>query len=131
MTVAAVSPDTIISIARLFLFVREAQTLGQNEGQRVNAIQLWSGGKSAFGTSWCCWFVTMVLDLAYRGNAPIPRQGRCEDVYRLAKSKGWVTSKPSVGDLFLYVDASDHAHHVGIVTGLAPLTGIAGHTSAD
>ena len=87
-----------VAIARLFLHVREA---GPNTGQRVEAIQKWCGGKS--GESWCCYFVTMVLDLCYAGQSPIPRQGACQGVYDLAKQKGWVTATPSVGDIYLYV----------------------------
>jgi hypothetical protein len=120
-----------VAIARLFGFVREAQSLGQNHGQRVNAIQIWSGGPSALNTSWCCWFVTMVLDLCFQGDAPIPRGGSCQAIYDLANAKGWVSNVPAPGDLFLYVNAADHAHHVGIVTTTDPLTGIAGNTSSD
>jgi hypothetical protein len=117
---------TPVEIARLFLFVREA---GQNRGLRVEAIQHWSAGQ--FGDSWCAEFATMVLDLAYQGNAPIPRQGGVQDIRDLATMKGWITDTPSVGDLFLYIDGNDHAHHIGIVTVTDPLTGIAGNTSAD
>lgn len=106
--------------------MREA---GQNKGQRVEAIQHWSGGQP--GDSWCCQFATMVLDIFYAGNAPIPRLGACQAVHDLAKKNGWLIMNPSVGDLFLYVNDADHAHHIGIVTVLQPLTGIAGNTSAD
>lgn len=117
---------TPIEIARLFLFVREA---GPNTGQRVEAIQRWCGGQP--GESWCAYWATLVLDLAFDGQAPIPRMGSCQAIRELADSKGWITDTPSVGDLFLYVNAQDHAHHIGIVTQLDPLTGIAGNTSAD
>ena len=93
-----------VDVARLFLHVREA---GPNTGQRVEAIQKWSGGIS--GQSWCCYFVTMVLDLAFGGTSPIPRQGACQGVYDLAKQQGWVTATPSVGDIYLYVTAVDAA----------------------
>lgn len=123
------SSDSIVAIARLFLHVREAG--GQNCGQRVEAIQRWSGGVK--GQSWCAYYATMVLDLAFGGNSPIPRLGACEDIYDLAKAKGWVTETPATGDLFLYVDGSDHAHHVGFVVGVsfAEVDGIAGNTSKD
>src|SRR4051794_17095989 len=94
-----------IAIARLFLFVREAPE--QNTGLRVEGIQKWSGGTR--GDSWCCEFATLVLDICFQGNSPIPRTGSCQEVYDLAKQNGWVTDKPSVGDLFLYVNADDHA----------------------
>jgi len=120
---------TVLEIARLFRFVREAG--GQNQGQRVNAIQQWSGGPGALGSSWCAWYATMVLDLAYHGKAPIPRMGSVQAIRELAQRKGWVVTVPHVGDLFLYVNAADHAHHIGIVSALEPLTGIAGNTSSD
>jgi hypothetical protein len=115
-----------IKIARLFLYVREA---GQNKGNRVQAIQQWGGGLP--GQSWCCWFVTMVLDICFYGNAPIPRMGACQDVYDLAKKNGWIVMNPLPGDIFLYVNDADHAHHIGFVTQALPLMGIAGNTSAD
>lgn len=118
-----------VDIARLFLFVHEAQQLGQNRGTRVEAIQHWSNGQT--GDSWCCEFATMVLDLLFQGKAPISRGGSCQDVYEQALSQGWVTETPYPGDLFLYVNLADHAHHIGFVTGTDPLTGIAGNTSAD
>lgn len=117
---------TRLEIARLFLFVREA---GQNRGLRVESIQHWSAGQ--FGDSWCAEFATMVLDLEYQGNAPIPRQGSCQAIRELAATNGWLTDTPSVGDLFLYINAADNAHHIGFVTAVDPLTGIAGNTSAD
>jgi len=114
-----------VDIARQFLFVREASQ--QNTGQRVEAIQKWSGGNK--GDSWCCEFATMVLDIAYQGKSPIPRLQACQDVYNLAKKNGWLTTTPIFGDIFLYVDANDHAHHIGFVTDGEG--GIAGNTSED
>ena len=113
-------------IARQFLFVREA---GANTGQRVEAIQKWSGG--AAGQSWCCYFATMVLDLCFEGKAPIPRLGACQDVYDLAKKNGWLTTKPVKDDVFIYVNDDDHAHHIGIITIDGGGIGIAGNTSED
>jgi hypothetical protein len=115
-----------IAVVRMFAFVREA---GQNLGQRVEAIQKWCGGKA--GDSYCCYLVTLVLDICFQGNSPIPREGSCQVVYDLCKQKGWLTDKPSVGDLFFYVDENGHAHHIGFVTAIAPLEGIAGNTSPD
>lgn len=110
-------------IARQFLFVREA---GQNKGQRVEAIQHWSGGNP--GDSWCCEFTTMILDICFQGASPIPRLQACEDVYDLVKKNNWLTTSPVKDDIFLYVDDNDHAHHIGIVTENG---GIAGNTSED
>lgn len=111
-------------IARQFLFVREA---GPNKGQRVEAIQHWSGGIA--GASWCCYFATMILDICFQGAAPIPRLGACQDVYNMAKAKGWLVDAPEKEDIFLLVNDADHAHHIGFVTENG--NGIAGNTSAD
>ena len=116
----------IIETARQFDYVREA---GQNRGLRVEAIQHWSSGQ--FGDSWCAEFATMVLDIAFKGKAPIERQGGAQDIREVCRKNGWITNTPEVGDLFFYVDGNDHAHHVGFVTQLDPLMGIAGNTSED
>lgn len=113
-------------IARQYLFVRE---VSPNAGQRVEAIQTWSGGKR--GDSWCCYFATMILDICFEGNAPVKRLGACEDVYNLAKKNKWLVDSPLKDDLFLYVDDNDHAHHIGIVTVDGGSIGIAGNTSED
>lgn len=118
-----------IDIARLFLFVREAAE--PNTGLRVEAIQFWCGGEK--GESWCCYFVSLVLDLEYQGNAPIERTGVCQRVYDLAQANGWIIAQPELGCLVLTVNADNHAHHIAICTGVqgGRLTVIAGNTSAD
>jgi hypothetical protein len=126
------------TIARFFLYVREAAG-PQNTGSRVEAIQRWSGGSK--GDSYCCEFATMILDICFQGEAPVPRLQACQDVYELAKKNGWVrgvSDDINIDDLFLYVNSNDHAHHIGIVTGIkktagkiTSVTGIAGNTSAD
>ena len=123
------SPGDVIRIARLFLYVREAQSIGQNRGLRVEAIQHWAGG--AFGDSWCAEFVWIVLDIFFAGHPPFDRMQSCEAIRAMAQDRGWITSTPSIGDLFLYINAAGRAHHAGFVTALAPLTGIAGNTSPD
>lgn len=118
-------------IARQFLFVREAAT--QNTGQRVEAIQRWSGGEK--GTSWCCYFATMILDLCYQGASPVPRQGACQGVYQLAIANGWLTDTPVAGDVFVRLHADTGlAHHIGFVTAInaaGSVGTISGNTSAD
>lgn len=111
-------------IARQFLFVRESSP---NSGNRVEAIQKWGGGLK--GQSWCCWFATMVLDICFEGNSPIPRLGAVQDVYNLAKKNNWLVATPQKDDIFIYVNNADHAHHIGFITD-AP-NGIAGNTSQD
>src|ERR1035437_9696186 len=99
-----------VEIARLGRHVRETT---QNQGQRVNAIQMFSGGADALGTSWCAWFATLILDLFFGGKSPIPRQGNVQAIRELCVANGWMVATPSAGDLFFYVDANDHAHHMG------------------
>ena len=126
MSTIAYAPS---AIARQFLYVREVTTDGGNHGQRVNAIQKWGGGQD--GESWCAYFATMVLDICFQGDAPIPREGSCETIHQLAVAKGWIVPLPAIGDLVLSVNADNFAHHIGIISGLQPLTSIAGNTSQD
>lgn len=120
----------VVAIARLFLHVREAQSTGQNRGLRVEAIQHWSGGQAA--DSWCVEYVWMVLDLRYAGHPPFDRMQNCEAVRAWAADQGRLRTEPAAGDLFFYLDPSTgRAHHIGIVTGVNPLIGIAGNTSSD
>jgi hypothetical protein len=76
---------SLVEIARLFLYVREAQDLGQNRGLRVEAIQKWSNGQP--GDSWCCEAVWMWLDILFQGQCPIPRVQACQDVYEQAAAR--------------------------------------------
>jgi hypothetical protein len=117
-----------VAEARKYLFVREA---GANRGQRVEAIQRWSGGQP--GDSWCAEFATMVFDICYQGTCEVPRTGNCDVVLALGKTNGWVVTDPQPGDLVLSIKADDptDAHHIGIVTASSPLTSIAGNTSED
>jgi len=117
---------TFIELCRVWDYVREA---GQNHGARVNAIQTFGGGKD--GDSWCCWLATLWLDQWFKGKSPIPRTGVVQEVYELAQQRGWLVTDPRPGDLFIYVNAVGHAHHIGVVTASAPLAGIAGNTSQD
>lgn len=116
----------LIEFLRKLTYIREA---GENRGLRVEAIIHWCGGDP--GESWCCFFVTWILDMWFGGASPIPRGGSCEDVYQLAKRNGWIVTEPRPGDLFLYINAEGIAHHIGFVTGVGPLMGLAGNTSED
>lgn len=121
--------DEILYLARKTDFVREA---GQNSGLRVNGIQYWCGGRD--DEFWCCYWATMILDIAFKGRCPIKRTGSCEFVHKLARDKGWMVDTPVPGDLCLHLDDSGEAHHIGIVT--EPWNGtyivtIAGNTSKD
>jgi hypothetical protein len=114
-------------VARRLNFIRE--TDGPNAGAWVEFLQRFAGGK--IGDSWCADFVSVVLDVAYHGNSPLPRTGWCPSMWQQAVNKGYVTTAPQVDDLFFYLNADGLAHHIGIVTAVAPLAGIAGNTSED
>lgn len=118
-----------IEEARRYLFIREAAA--QNTGLRVEAIQRWCGGSK--GESWCCYFLTFVLDICYQGLSPVPRQGSCDVLWALAKDQGWIVTVPAPGDIFLRVRDSIDAHHTGFVTKVGPNTfwAIAGNTSSN
>lgn len=116
-----------VELMRQFLFLRESG--GQNRGARIEAIQRWCNGSP--GESWCCYLVTMCLDISYQGNSPIPRMGSCQGVYDLAKKNGWMVTDAKYGDIYLYVDENGHAHHIGFVTKDGGTPGIAGNTSED
>ena len=118
-----------VTIARQFRYVRE---LTGNTGQRVEAIQRWSGGKP--GDSWCAYFVSLVLDICYQGHAPIERTGSCDDILRVAQDANWVQKSPQPNDIYLRVRGATDAHHVGFVCSIQPdgkIVQISGNTSAD
>lgn len=119
---------SLVDIARLFLYVREAQDLGQNRGLRVEAIQHWSGGQQ--GDSWCLEMLWMWLDLYFQGQSPIPRMQACQDLYEMAVEKHWIVDEPQAGDLIVLLDDNGHAHHCALCTAPEPLTAVAGNTSA-
>lgn len=116
-----------IDVARMYLFVRELSV--QNTGNRVESIQKWCGGLK--GESYCCYFVTMVLDICFQGNSPIPRNGSCESVRQLCIKNAYMTKTPKAGDIFFYVGSNGLAHHIGFVTADGGTPGIAGNTSED
>ena len=121
-----------VQVARQFRHVREAPSVGQNRGLRVEAIQHWSNGQ--FGESWCADFAWMVLDIAYQGNCPMPRTGSTQLQLSQAIAKGWVVETPQINDLFYRVHPSTKTpHHVGFVTRVYPdrIGTIAGNTSDD
>lgn len=115
-----------VDVARQFRYLRE---LSGNHGQRIEAIQRWCGGLP--GDSWCCHFATMVFDVCYQGQSPIPRTGSCDVVLAVCRDKGWMVTDPEPGDLVFSMLGEHDAHHIAIVTATSPLTAIAGNTSAD
>lgn len=120
---------TRLGIARQFDFVREIG--GPNCGLWVEIFQHYT--ENAPGDSWCASFVSFVLGIEYKGgpNCPLTKTAVCEAMHAQAKANGWLTEVPIPGDIVLSVTPQGHAHHVAILTGITPLTAIAGNTSAD
>jgi hypothetical protein len=118
----------LVLVARLFRFVREIG--GANRGVWVQTFQRYTD--NAPGDSWCASFVSFVLSITYQGKSPLTKTASCATMLAEARAKGFEVKLPLPGDLFFYLDATGHAHHVGIVTASAkPLIGIAGNTSGD
>lgn len=118
-------------VARRFNFVRE--TDGPNDGTWVSLFQRFTGNRP--GDSWCASFVSLVLDVCYRGIPPLRRSASCQSILDECTRKGFVAlvgTGPQPDDLFFYVGPQG-AHHIGIVTDVTPVgvVGIAGNTSAD
>lgn len=130
---AAIVYDPVTTF-RMFLYIREAQSLGQNRGARVEAIQHWALG--TFGDSWCDEMaVGVVLDICFQGQSPFTRDtatnASVQTTLDFARAKGWITTSPVPGDLVVSVNTEGHGHHIGMVTLVSPLTSIAGNTSED
>lgn len=118
---------SLIVVARRLAFIRE--TLGQNRGAWVGFIQRFTGNGA--GDSWCASFMSLILDIAYNGQPPLARTASADAMYRECRNKGFLITSPVLGCLFFYLNSDGIAHHVGISTAIAPLTGIAGNTSPD
>ena len=121
------TPASLTAVARHFDFVRE--TLGPNRGFWVSKFQRDVGG--SVGESWCADFVSFVLDVAYMGATPIARTNATRAMLSQATVKGFVVTSPRPDDLYFFLRADGTPHHVGIVTDVDPLRGIAGNTSVD
>ncbi len=120
-------PASLTAVARHFDFVRETE--GPNRGYWVNYILRFTGTPE--GSSWCAAFTSLVLDIAYKGKSPGLKSASTIAQLNYAKQKGWVVKTPQVDDVFFYVRDDGTPHHTGFVSGLTPLTGIAGNTSED
>lgn len=118
---------SLSAVARRLTFIRETE--GPNKGYWVNFLQRFCGGVE--GDSWCADFESFVEDIAYKGKNPTPRSGSTSAKLEYCMKKGLVVVKPQADDIYFYVTDGGLAHHIGIVTGTTPLTGIAGNTSVD
>ena len=121
-------PASLSEVASHLKFIRE--TGGQNAGFWVNFCQR-IGGDGVEGDSWCSDFVSLVENIAYKGRTVSPRTGSCQTKLDYCRKKGWIVQNPQLDDLCFSINASGHAHHVGIVTSSVPLATIAGNTSED
>lgn len=119
---------TLIDLARQFDFVRETE--GPNRGHYVDAMNEFA--RAPLGSSWCASFVSFLLWTIFKRSPGLPITASCEELRQAALSAGMISPIPVAGGLYLRIDpATGLAHHVGIVTGVNPLTGIAGNTSPD
>lgn len=119
----SVHPASLSVLARRLNFIRET---APNDGAWVTFIQRFT--HNAPGDSWCASFVSLLLDVAYRGRSPLAKSAACRVLLAEAARKGWIVTEPQVDDLFFYVK-DGVAHHVGICSGVEPLVGIAGNTN--
>ncbi len=120
-------PANLSVVMRRWSFVRE--TDGPNRGYWVEFIQRFTGNEP--GDSWCCSLVSLCEDVAYRGKAPSRKTASCMEKLTDCRTKGYVVTTPLPDDLCFSVDATGHAHHIGVVTAIDPLKTIAGNTSED
>lgn len=118
---------SLVAVARRLKFIRE--TRGANRGAWVEWLQRFTGGSP--GDPWCADLVSVVLDIAYFGRSPLEATGSTVLLLKVATAKGWRVDTPEVEDLYFFVRENGTPHHVGIVTGVDPLVGIAGNTSPD
>lgn len=106
----------LLTIARLFLFVREVTKngMGTNTGRWVEAIQRIGG--TVKGQPWCACFVCAVLGLVHGGKLPFPYTASCDHILDWAKKNDRVIDRPEPGCLFLLLRSNDDAVHVGFVS---------------
>jgi len=117
-----------IAIARRWLFVRETE--GPNLGKWVEFFQRFCDNQP--GDPWCASFISTVMNVDEKGATTYPRTGSTAQLLGAARHKGLVIDTPEIGCLFFYVyETTREPHHVGLVTGLSPLIGLAGNTSED
>lgn len=117
----------VIAEARRWLFVREVPH-ASNGGRWVEAIQRIGG--TTRGNPWCACFVSLVLGIVYQGNPPLPFTASCDVLLETARAKGWLTTTPMPGDIFLRMKTDTDAEHTGfVVTGNHPWSSIEGNAA--
>ena len=121
--------NRIVPVAQLFTgWVKEAT--GQNDGPWVEAILRLVDQRR--GAPWCAAFVCLVLDIAYRGQNPLPRTASCDVLLAFARTNGWLFETPEPGDVFLMLKTKTDAVHTGLVAAVSPaaVKTIEGNTNA-
>lgn len=121
--------NRIVPVAQLFTgWVKEAT--GQNDGAWVEAILRLVDQRR--GAPWCAAFVCLVLDIAYRGQNPLPRTASCDVLLTFARAKGWLFEAAEPGDVFLLLKTKTDAVHTGFVAAVSPaaVKTIEGNTNA-
>ena len=118
-------------------YLGKQETMGPNDGPLLRTIRdsiLYSGAPAC---SWCALFVSWCIARAYLPEAHSAKERRaalrdtigftkpfylesCQDWYTQGKALKCVDAKPAAGDLFLLLDKSRKAHHIGFVTEVLP-----------
>lgn len=111
-----ISAVGVLTIARLFGFVREIMKNGKgtNTGRWVEAIQRIGG--TVKGQPWCACFVCIVLGLFLGGRLPFSYTASCDNILEWARAKGVLYDDPMPGDIFLLLKSEHDAVHTGFVT---------------
>lgn len=115
------------AVARRFLFVRETE--GPNAGYWVSWFLRFTGNVE--GESWCASFVSRVNEIGTKGKMTVKKTASTIAMLHDLTVQGRIVTTPQADDLYFFVNDAGMPHHVGIVTGVNPLTGIAGNTSQD
>lgn len=103
----------VVPTAELFVgWVKEAT--GANDGRWVEAIQRVTGNKR--GDAWCASYVCFVMDIAFRGRAPLPTTASCDVLLAHARKHNLLVKDPEPGDVFLVLKSPDDAVHTGVVS---------------
>jgi len=105
------------------------ETGGQNQGPEILKYQQTTG---AIGQAWCGSFATWVYLTAGLDIRPLYNNGTAsvQNLMNVARSKGWVVSKPVGGDMICW-DGPGTEDHVAVVTGTVgtTITYVAGNAS--
>jgi len=109
--------ERALAHARRFLHVRE-RPLGSNRGPEIDEWNRLAG--VAVGSFWCMSFVHAMVRKACADAGADPatvflKTASCSALYRWAKQKGRLTTRPQPGDVFLCIGGDTGHFHTGLV----------------